>query len=580
MRMSHRTSLGLLALLLPVVATAQCPQSDIARDLLGQDPIGHYTKAVLDRVDEGINNAKASEKNSSAINLNSYYYLAMIESFMYMMVDTDLRAVEYSRDLTSITPCLHLDLAMLEAKIEEVRCEVNEAYEAASPGALRQLVFIADFLNDRYQNLIRGALEPDHVDPFWALYYEFDDPFEGWCCVLDQLECQIMESDECTEVHDGTGGYDFYDTKDGCSLESTCVFAADGETDPKYTDMCPFDSDYMADNNTGYGCQIELLERFSGSNFEAVSAEADALTELKETRDDFLDDIEHIKDTTQSMDDLTDNTMLNEDELDHLQDFGEVEEIEHRRVFGCNADLPPEERDNDDGVEGELTPEIKPSEEWGSLTTRGPFFFRKNHLDIWKKFFRLQHEWAEQREYPKYLRNPDEFPEEDEREEAVESDNNAFGLLVFPRNGYRDDWRYYSHVQATQESALIIKAQDAELEVLEALEPVRPAVKKNIETVNQQSRGLRKFARNYAYYLRRSCVYRPCNEKLETIMKVLFSDECFPYASGAFEDNLEPNPEHEECMENVGDPSYCDAQFDKYLGDPHWEKCQEEVEKL
>ena len=552
-------SIGLLTALLPAVAAAQCPESTDAIDLLDKEPTGHYTKSVLERVDEGIENAKDSITGVTAMDLVDMHFLISIESIMYMLVDTDLRAVEYSQDLANITPCLHLDLAMMEAKMEEVRCEINAAYEDKSPGALRQLKEIASFLNQRYRHLVRGALEPEHTDEGWVYYNEFDDPFEGWCCVLDQLECQVMESDECTEVQEnGTGGYEFYDTKDACSVDSICVFAEDKETDPLYKDICPFDSNYLADNNTGYGCQLELIEQFSDVDEDVFDAEAVALLKITETRDEFLTDISHIKDITVDMDNFVDETMLNNEERAHLEKFGDVADIEHRRVFGCNADLPPEERDDDEGVEGELTPEIKPSEEWGSIPTRGPFFFRKDHLSIWKKFFRLQHEWASQREYPEYLRQPDEFEDEDDREDTAKLDEESFGLLRIPRNEFRNTWMQFTHRQATKEASILPKAQDAELEVLEALKPIRPAMKRNIKLVTSSSEGLRAFARNYAYFLRRSCIYRPCNEKLETIMKVLYSDECFPYASGSFQ---------------VKDG-------DKPPDKTSWEKCQEAVDDL
>ncbi|MBT4119804.1 MAG: hypothetical protein HOG89_03860 [Candidatus Peribacter sp.] len=551
-------SIGLYALLLPAVVAAQCPVSPVARDLLNQDPTGHYTETVLERVSEGINNAKASPRGSSVIDLMDLHYLSTMESIFYMLVDTDLRAVEYSRDLTSITPCLHLDLAMMEAKMEEVRCEVNAAYDAKSPGALRQLKTIASFLNQRYKHLVKGALEPVHTDSDWVFYNEFDDPFRGWCCVLDQLECQIKESDECTEVKDGSGGYEFFDTEDACLTDGICVFAESGTTDPKYEPICPFDSNYLADNSTGYGCQLELIKQFAGSNFEAVAAEAEALEKLEDIRNEFLEDIDHIKDSTLSIDNLVDQTMLNDNERQHLQRFGEVEDVDHRRVFGCNADTAPEDRTNNDGVEGTLTPKIKPSEEWGSIAVRGPFFFRKDHLTIWKKFFRLQHEWAEQREYPDYLKKADEHEDETDRRETAEFERDTLGLIRIPRSMFRSIWKAFSHKQATQESSILPKAQDAELEVLEALKPVRPAIKRNIELVINSNTGLRKFARNYAYFLRRSCIYRPCNEKLETIIKTLYSDECFPYANGSFQ--VKPGAEAP----------------DKTT----WEKCQEAVDKL
>jgi hypothetical protein len=116
----------------------------------------------------------------------------------------------------------------------------------------------------------------------------------------------------------------------------------------------------------------------------------------------------------------------------------------------------------------------------------------------------------------------------------------------------------FTHWQATKEASILPKAQDAELEVLEAIKPIRPAITRVIGLVLQSDEGLRKFARNYAYFLRRSCIYRPCNEKLETIMKVLYSDECFPYASGEF---------NAKAGEEAPDKT-------------SWEKCQDAVDEL
>jgi hypothetical protein len=47
-----------------------------------------------------------------------------------------------------------------------------------------------------------------------------------------------------------------------------------------------------------------------------------------------------------------------------------------------------------------------------------------------------------------------------------------------------------------------------------------------------EERGLRAFVRNFAWYIRRSCIFRPCNERLEQILKLNFADSCFPYTGG------------------------------------------------
>ena len=132
-----------------------------------------------------------------------------------------------------------------------------------------QINSIFDTVDSMGANFINSCLEQfaTTLEREAKIYNEFDDPFRGWCCVLDQLECQIKESDECTEVKDGSGGYEFFDTEDACLTDGICVFAESGTTDPKYEPICPFDSNYLADNSTGYGCQLELIKQFAGFLF-------------------------------------------------------------------------------------------------------------------------------------------------------------------------------------------------------------------------------------------------------------------------------------------------------------------------
>ena len=564
-------------------AFAQCPATDNARELAGKTPIGHYAEAVLDRVNAGITRGKTAPVQTELTDRFNLHFLDTIASVFYMLVDTDLRAVEYHRDLTSITPCFHADLAIFEAKIEEIRCEINEAYKRKSPEGIRILKQTANFLNQRYKHLVKGGLEPAHEDLSWQYHYNFEPPFEGSCCVLDLLECQKMTSRKCKEpTDDGKGIYDFYPTHDECLTESICV-ATDGDPidNPEYEVICPFDSNYLEFGSSGYGCAISVYEDFaSGSAQSGVQKEAEAAEELAETHETFVDDIEHIKDTTLTMDEMVDETMLNDNERNQLDRFGDTVDADLRRVYGCNADLKPEDRENLDNTEGDLTPGIKPSEEWTAIPLRGDFFFHKNHLGIWKKFFRLQHHWASTREFPTYMREPDEFFEEEDRKKAAERDNTSFGLITVPRNHSRSALREFMLEQATADASILPKAQDLSRQVVEVLEPVRPSTKRNIELVTDVTEGLRKFGKNYAYYLRRSCIYRPCNNRLDQILKIFFVDDCFPYASGDFENGVEPNPEFESCMEDVGDADFCESLHEPFIGDPYWKKCKDGVDEL
>ena len=538
-------SIGLLITLFPATAAAQCPQTTTASKLAAAEPLGHYAKLVVNRVNAGIAKAKSEGSVGSGLaNFVGLDYLIQIESIFYMLVDTDLRSVEYKRNLTTINSCLHYDLAILEAKIEEIRCETLEAYERKSPAAIRLLKSLANFVNERYRHLVKGGLVPEHEDGSWQYYYDFDNTFAGWCCVQDDLTCTIQGAADCIE---SAGEFSFYPTRDSCLADSVCVFAENGETDPRHTVQCPFDSDYLSSSTNGYGCDLSVLKNIESGLIPGVDAEIEALQELSNKRDDFLEDIDHIKDTTLNMDTLVNQTMLNDSERAALTRFGDTkqkdgEETDHKRVYGCYADLTPEQRDKlepppgsekNSGTEGELTPNIRPSQEWVRIPLRSAFFFHKDHLEIWKAFFQLQTEWAKQREFPDYMKHADEFPEEQDRRIAMEKELDLLRVLRIPIDFIRSLWEEMHLLQATQEASILPKGQDISAQVREAMAPVRPAMKKNAQLVTDSTKGMRKFGINFAYYLRRSCAYRPCNEKLETIIQILFSDECFPYATGS-----------------------------------------------
>lgn len=247
-------SIGLI--LAPSVAAAQCPMTPQAHALAHATPLGQYAQKVVNRVDIGIAKAKGAAGGDEVLDIFNLHFLSLVQSIFYMLVDTDLRAVEYKRDLTTINSCLHYDLAILEAKIEEVRCETLEAYKNKSSEGILLLKSVAGFLNQRYAHLVKGGLEPEHEDASWPYYYLFDEPTEGWCCVLDQKSCQVQTSEECGN------GNNFYPTKDACITDSICAFADEGEAAPRYTKECPFDSDYLTSSTNGYGCDISVLKKF------------------------------------------------------------------------------------------------------------------------------------------------------------------------------------------------------------------------------------------------------------------------------------------------------------------------------
>jgi hypothetical protein len=537
-------TIALYIALLPAAVSAQCPQKDLTKELAAKTPIGHYAKAVIERVDDGIALAKSKSGGDTVIDLLKYNWLYELQSIFFMLFDTELRSIQQSYDITSIPACLHADLAILEAKMEEIRCETNRAYENKSTGGIEVFKALTGFLNQSYKNILTGASNPEFEAIGWQDRYIFDEEFEGWCCVTSDMECQAMDSSDCPSSDM------FYGTYNDCIVESTCGLGLnDPSKEPNFGVICPFDSDYLAPNTSGYGCDQTVLDDFDPPSGSSMETESEAMDDILEMRDEFLDDINHIKDAAEKMDDILENRLFTDREREHLEQFGtaRLDEIQHKHVFGCDADVVDDD-------------EVKPSRLWSSRALRGPFFYAKDHIGIWKAFYNLNHYWASEREYPDHLKNPDEFPEEGDREDRMKKDEQSNRFIVIPRTYIRDRWATFMHNQATEEAGMLPKAQDVQSAEIETIKPVRAQMKENIDLIKDKDGGLRKFVKNYAYFLRRSCIFRPCNTQLDQILKIVFSDECFPYTSGAFITGKNPN--------------------DNNAGSNTWDDCRKAVEKL
>ena len=542
--------IGLAVTLLPQVASAQCVTDQRTKDLLQKTPVGYYAQQVMERVDKGIAAAKQMPSKSKVFDLFGAHWMVSIESIIYMLVDTEMQSVEYSRDLTQVSACLHADLAIFEAKMEEVRCEIKAAQERKSLGGIGRLQSVALFLNNRYKHLVYGALNTEHQDQIWQYWHTFDEPFGGWCCVASTEACEYVTSNDCKNNNV------FYPTRNDCLNSAQCIDANGPDNQPpEYDPICPFDSNYLAPTFSGYGCDLSVLSDFEDLTDTSSKTEYDALNDLITARDDFLNDTQHIKDAAITMDNILDDTMLSQEQKNHLEQFGQtkVRDVEHKHVYGCNADVPAELIGSDLDGDNDPADIVKPSTLWATHPLRGPFFFAKDHLSIWNDFLKLNLYWATQREFPDYIKTPSEFVDEEDRKKAM-----GKIYIAMIRDYMRNRWTQFMLGQALQEAVILPKAQDMQRAVTTVMQPLRDAMRQNVELVQDSSGGLRSFAKGYAYFLRRSCVNRQCNAQLETILKILFSDDCFPYASGTFDPT-------DETTSNEKDT---------------WERCKEAVEKL
>jgi hypothetical protein len=170
----------------------------------------------------------------------------------------------------------------------------------------------------------------------------------------------------------------------------------------------------------------------------------------------------------------------------------------------------------------------------------------RNHIQILRDFLALRFWQGESRELPDYLKYPGEFPENKkvQREEAEQ--------IVPPESYERDNkrivFREWSGLQGGWEAGIFPQATDAQLEIAQAMAGLRKEVRTFAELAHDPGeKGLRKFVKTFAYYLRRTCIERPCSARLEQILRIAYEDECFPYTNGLFLGDSTDKPRWKEC---------------------------------
>ncbi len=108
--------------------------------------------------------------------------------------------------------------------------------------------------------------------------------------------------------------------------------------------------------------------------------------------------------------------------------------------------------------------------------------------------------------------------------------------------------RTWGRIQGAFEAAIFPQAVDAPL-TLTRESPLRAPVARLAKLAADRQGGLREFTKSYAYFLLRSCMFRPCRAKLTQTIKMADADACFPYTNGEFLDDTEANPRWRQCAE-------------------------------
>ncbi|TSC59949.1 MAG: hypothetical protein Greene041662_334 [Candidatus Peregrinibacteria bacterium Greene0416_62] len=544
--MSHaRTIAGLLciSMLLPVPAAAITVD-----DIVSIPPVSeHYVERVLDRANAGIIQASTMTTPGGPLyDLFKPLWIFYATSAMLSLADTKVQISGMQRDLFESTPCLHLDVIILQSKIEKVRQEMHDALENKEPFRVVLLSHIIRFLNRRIEHLLRGARDPLYGDTDWARVQLFDTVDPVWCCPqgIPGNTCREFSHAECT----GTGGLSFI-TPHGCQ-EWGCLLPEPDDPsdaiDPLEGKICPFDSDYLPPSATGFGCDNDALPS-AASIHPPTLAEISALGDLISKREDIAGEMSAFITLVQAIDAMA-GVKSNYDDFNtgsrnHLHVFGCMNQIQKEQRIGTGTALT----DNfgtgtflKDIGSGSLLQSILT----GTYETRGPFSIPKNEPWLAVRFSQLLQQWGVRRPQAKDLRYPSEFPPGSERNIAQERELKKNPLLRandwFMRRFF-GSWNVY---HGKKDAIPVAKSQDAQLQISEALGGAQTSINRLGGLISGHSSGLRFFTKSFSYYLRRSCIYRSCNMRLEQILRIVFQGACFPYFSGAYFGNLTA---HERC---------------------------------
>jgi len=501
----------------------------------------HFTRKVLERAQASIERA---ESFGQVFDPDTGYlnWLEKAFSTMARIIDAKHHLIQRARDLRENTACLHIDLFLLEAMMERVRCKLQFAFEQKRFNTILELEKLMVFLENHYEELILGARDNAYEDSRWFQHHSFDVP-PTWC--LRGGACEPLWFEECTG--------EAYGTMEDCMEEGG---------GNEWT-MCPFHSDYLPPTVAGsggiiigYGCDLETLKKYERRSFNlsrlntSIKAEYDALKELIELRDAFINSSSGLKEDTINLD-----TWMGREPPQGMEYWGRTKEDdrEHYMRLGCSSvdgkeihvppKLPPDPDELDELKKDE---EVDFSDYWppkwpggaAKWENRGPFSLEKADVRLLREYQNLREEWGRKR--PIYYALSVELEPFELLSISVFSLFEMNPLDWFQELIARRPLKKWDIYQERITSASVTQGSDTQLEFYKTLRPIQEAVSEFTQYAGELDAssgkgGIRNFARGLTYFLRRSCLNRPCNERLECLLIMTLNDKCFPYTSGGVE---------------------------------------------
>lgn len=461
----------LIGILSSEVAYAQ--QSECAQMLSVIRPISPYIEQVFERADTAIAYARSQP---SVEDFDTYLegWAGQMQTAVSRVVNTQLRLTLAQENIENATACLQIDHMLLECKTEQVMSEINSAMQNGQWGALPMLEDLLSFMQEREVHLLQGALNPTYNDPSWYAEWNFDNPSDP--------------EEEFELAH------------------------------------CPFTSDYLPPDtgvvqNSGFGCTAEVLEQGSRLQHRESQRENDVLQSLLQTLRELQTEIEPFA------------------EFYDIETEQSEESIGHTTVAGCLAGrgvcalnpgivcTAPVDCTCPEGEQGCGKPggacihtTLVGATFWQQ---QGPFSVRKNTPNTVQRFSTVRSIEGIQRMLPDYLR--------------VET-NPAVPLSPIEQLQLQNErglFQAFSAEQGKLEGITFAESIDPTKRISGSMSKLREVVGE-ISRIATDEDALRGLAARFASFLRRTCIDRPCNAKLERIIQIAITPECWPYTNGLY----------------------------------------------
>ena len=504
-----------LFLLLPATAMGQVsPQCDILLNPALTAPISTYVQRVVQRAEGSFANLSGPQPGPG---FDIPHWAQHAGAAVIGLVNRNLRITEQTRDLSENTACLHLDTLIVQCEIEKVRQRLNTAITETSIPDILRLEDLIFFLNERLASLLQGAHDPMFEDPTWGEYRLFDKPVTVWGCSLaTNNTCTSMPRENCGPNCAG------FLTEATCARQTECTASADVSDA-----LCPFSSDYGPATRNGFGCTLAVMDPRAGATKDPI------FTFERDSQKQIIDRLQTL--ITQN----TANPAVTVIGPTHSisgcgQRFGYCQNNQSMRCaedadctgFGaCKFDFDP------------------PGSARESL--RNPFSLAVDQWSLLMEFSDQRKQEGASRYFPEEWSTPAELKSMTGSTASVSPGNFGNPLSAINRTdqrSLRSGWGGGQGLLEANTYALTTAVQ--------ADSKLRDNLRKLADLVSKPE-GIRSFIIRLGYFARRTCLYRQCGKRLEQIMRIAYSDQCFPYADATYLDDTEADPRWKKCAEDA-----------------------------